>query len=73
MIGKEKLAEKFGADTVNGLSAEKARDLLTKFGENGLTKKDVVPWYILFLKEMLGFFSLLLWFGSALCFIGFIL
>jgi len=32
-----------------------------------------VPWYILFLKEMIGFFSLLLWFGSALCFIGFII
>jgi len=27
----------------------------------------------MFLKEMIGFFSLLLWFGSALCFIGFII
>jgi len=30
-----------------------------------------VPWYIVFIKEMTGIFSLLLWFGSLLCFIGY--
>lgn len=33
----------------------------------------MVKWYVLFAHEMIGFFSLLLWFGSALCFIGFII
>jgi len=32
-----------------------------------------VPWYCLFIHEMIGFFSLLLWFGSALCFVGYII
>lgn len=30
-----------------------------------------MPWYLAFLKELTGFFSLLLWFGSILCFIGY--
>lgn len=36
-----------------------------------MTKKDVKPWYCVLLEEMTGFFSLLLWFGSLLCFIGY--
>lgn len=30
-----------------------------------------MPWYCLFIHELTGFFSLLLWFGSFLCFVGF--
>ena len=30
-----------------------------------------MPWYLAFLKELTGFFSLLLWFGSILWFIGY--
>jgi len=40
-------------------------------GTNVLTEKDALPWYVVFIKEMTGFFSLLLWFGSALCFLGY--
>lgn len=36
-----------------------------------MTEKKATPWYIAFLKEMVGFFSLLLWAGSLLCFIGY--
>ena len=32
-----------------------------------------MPWYLAFLKEMTGFFSLLLWFGAILSFIGFLI
>jgi sodium/potassium-transporting ATPase subunit alpha len=42
-----------------------------KFGPNQLTEKDKVHPCILFLKEQTGFFSLLLWFGSILCFIAY--
>jgi sodium/potassium-transporting ATPase subunit alpha len=38
-----------------------------------LTEKEGLPWYCVFLHEMTGFFSLLLWFGAALCFIGYII
>lgn len=30
-----------------------------------------MPWYCMFIHEMTGFFSLLLWFGAFLCFVGF--
>lgn len=30
----------------------------------------MTPWYCVFLHELTGLFSLLLWFGSALCFVG---
>jgi sodium/potassium-transporting ATPase subunit alpha len=42
-----------------------------EWGDNALQKKEATPWYIVFLKELTGFFSLLLWGGSILCFIGY--
>jgi len=54
-----------------GLPSEKIGALQKKWGPNQLTEKDRVHPCILFLKEQTGFFSLLLWFGSFLCFIAF--
>jgi sodium/potassium-transporting ATPase subunit alpha len=71
MIGTEKLAEKLNTDSTLGLTEGKAKLTLGEWGENALSKKDVKPWYCVFFEEMTGFFSLLLWFGSALCFIGY--
>mmetsp|Transcript_27962 Transcript_27962/g.42274 ORF Transcript_27962/g.42274 Transcript_27962/m.42274 type:complete len:1185 (+) Transcript_27962:2-3556(+) len=70
-IGIDKLCERFFTEKATGLSEQKAADLHKQYGDNALTKKAAVPWYILFLHELTGFFSLLLWFGSFLCFIGF--
>jgi len=42
-------------------------------GENTLTEKKAMPWYVAFIKEMTGFFSLLLWGAAVLCFIGYAL
>lgn len=72
-IGIPALAAKFKTDPVKGLTSDQAKEIHAKVGDNALSKKVAVPWYCLFLHEMIGFFSLLLWFGSALCFIGFIL
>lgn len=36
-----------------------------------MTEKGAKPWYVVFIEEQTGFFSLLLWFGSFLCFIGY--
>ena len=38
---------------------------------NVLTEKATIPWYCVFLKELTGFFSLMLWGGSVICFISF--
>lgn len=70
-IGTEKLAEKFDSDHLKGLTSEKASIKHANDGDNALSKKESKPWYCVFFEEMTGFFSLLLWFGSFLCFIGY--
>ena len=70
-IGVQGLADRLKTNTASGLSGSDAAERAKVHGENALSKKDVTPWYILFLKEMTGFFSLLLWFGAVLCFIGY--
>ena len=71
-IGLEALCKRLNTNKDTGLT-EAAAEAHPKAGLNSLTKKDSVPWYCLFIHEMIGFFSLLLWFGSALCFVGFII
>jgi hypothetical protein len=70
-IGTAALAKKFNTNIDTGLTSAQAKSAHAEYGDNALTKKESVPWYCLFLQEMVGIFSLLLWFGSALCFIGF--
>ena len=58
-------------DEKKGLSSEGAQKKHETDGPNKLTEKAGTPWYIVFIKQMTGFFSLLLWFGAILCFIGY--
>jgi magnesium-transporting ATPase (P-type) len=67
----EKLAENLKTSKDNGLTEEVAKQKFAEFGENALTEKGAKPWYCVFIEEQTGFFSLLLWFGSGLCFIGY--
>jgi len=55
----------------DGMTSAQASASTKEHGKNILTEKDALPWYVVFIKEMTGFFSLLLWFGSALCFLGY--
>jgi sodium/potassium-transporting ATPase subunit alpha len=66
----QKVWEKDG-DKYRGITTEFAKMRLEKEGKNELTEKKGSPWYVNFAKEMTGFFSLLLWFGAFLCFIGY--
>lgn len=67
----EKLLEKLITDQEKGLSADQASDLFQKYGENALTDKTAVPWYIIFLHELTNLFNLLLVAAALLCFIGY--
>jgi sodium/potassium-transporting ATPase subunit alpha len=67
----EDLCKRLNSDKVKGMTTAAAEESLKKHGYNELTKKEAIPWYCLFIKELTGFFSLLLWFGSILCFIGY--
>lgn len=60
-----------GSGELVGLSSQVAAKRLEDNGPNALEEKEGEPWYCVFIGEMTGFFSLLLWFGSFLCFIGY--
>jgi len=67
----EKLQENLATSIETGLSHLKAEVKLKEFGPNELTEKEGTPWYVLFMKEQTGLFSLLLYAGSILCYIGY--
>lgn len=70
-IELEELYKKYGVNPETGLSPSAAAKGIAENGLNELTPPPQTPWYIKFLAEMTGFFSLLLWFGGVLCFISF--
>ena len=54
-----------------GLTDDQARAKLMQYGPNVLTEKKQIPWPIKLLLEFTGLFNIMLWVGSALCFIGY--
>jgi len=68
---RTRLTNAFKTDGLNGLTKNRAQELLAEYGKNQLTEKDITPWYVMLLHEFTGFFSLLLEFGGVLCFIGY--
>jgi len=67
----EKLQENLGTNIETGLRNINAEIKLKEFGPNELTERAGTPWYVLFMKEQTGMFSLLLYAGAVLCFIGY--
>ncbi len=67
----DKLLQKFNTSKDTGLSTKQADELFKQLGENSLTERASTPWYVVLLHELTGFFALLLWAGSILCFIGY--
>ena len=70
-IPTEELCQRLKTNKDKGLTEDQAGAVFKEAGPNELKKKEAIPWYCLFLHELTGFFSLLLWFGSVLCFIGY--
>jgi sodium/potassium-transporting ATPase subunit alpha len=67
------MARKLDTDLKLGLTEAEALTRLQRDGYNRLTPPKQTPEWVKFLEEMTGFFSLLLWAGSVLCFIGYAL
>lgn len=70
---ESELLPRLGTDREKGLTAAAARAALAKHGPNQLTPPRRTPVWVRFLRELTGFFSLLLWGGAALCFVGYAL
>jgi len=54
-----------------GLTSDEAEKRHHEQGNNTLSQKVKEPWFIKLFHELTGFFSLMLWGGSALCFIAY--
>ncbi|XP_033758768.1 sodium/potassium-transporting ATPase subunit alpha-like isoform X1 [Pecten maximus] len=67
----EELYERLGTDPTNGLSIERAAQILARDGPNELTPPPTTPEWVKFCKQLFGGFSMLLWIGAILCFIAY--
>ena len=65
------LLQRFEVNANVGLSTEEAKERLKEYGQNMLTPPSQTPAWIKFVRELTGFFSLLLWGGAILCFVGY--
>lgn len=54
-----------------GLTTEEADAIRARHHYNELTPPPTTPWWILFIQHQTGFFSLLLWAASVLCFVSY--
>jgi len=69
----DELLKRLGTNVEVGLSDAMVEELQAKWGPNMLTPPKETPLWIMFIKELTGFFSLLLWLGGILCFVAFAL
>ena len=69
---KATLEKEFETSMASGLPLGKAEELLARYGPNELTPPKHDPWWLRLLKSVFGgFFNVLLWLGSLLCFIAY--
>jgi len=69
---KPRIEKEYQTSLENGLTVQQAQDFLTKYGPNELTPPKHDPWWLRLLKSVFGgFFNVLLWLGSILCFIAY--
>lgn len=72
-IPLEELRERYQTDYTKGLSSAKAQQLNQQFGDNKLSEKEREPLWKKFLKEVSNGFAIMLWVGSVLCILTYIL
>jgi len=54
-----------------GLSVQRANEILAQDGPNQLTPPKTTPEWVKFCKQMFGGFAVLLWIGAILCFFAY--
>jgi len=71
-IDNDELCKQYCTDLEKGLTSQKAKELIERFGPNELTPPPSLPWYVKLLQSIFGgFFNQLLWAGAILCFVAF--
>ena len=72
-IPMEELCFRFGTNTETGLTTELAVKRNLEEGDNKLPEKKKTPGWIRFLKEITNWFAIMLWVGSILCIVIYII
>jgi sodium/potassium-transporting ATPase subunit alpha len=72
-LSHEEIAELLKVDFKTGLTEAEAEKRLEENGPNALTPPKRTPLWLKFLHHLVGGFAILLWVGSLLCFIVFII
>lgn len=72
-IPLEELCYRFGTSLEAGLSTEQAIKRNAEEGDNKLPEKKKEPAWLRFLKEITNWFAIMLWIGSILCIIIYII
>ena len=54
-----------------GLTTDKAREVLERDGPNELSPPKTTPEWVKFCKQLFGGFAMLLWVGAILCFVAY--
>ena len=73
LVELEVLCQRFSTHLVRGKSKAEVAESLAKYGQNKLTQNKRTPEWINFCRQFLGGFSILLWAGSILCIIAYLL
>jgi sodium/potassium-transporting ATPase subunit alpha len=72
-LSHEEVAELLKVDFSTGLTEAEAEKRLEENGPNALTPPKRTPLWLKFLQHLVGGFAILLWVGSLLCFIVYII
>lgn len=72
-IPLEELKQRYQTDYNNGMTTAKATQLNQEFGDNKLSEKEREPLWKKFIKEVSNGFAIMLWVGSALCILTYVL
>lgn len=72
-LSQTELQQLYSVNIFTGLTESEAQHRLQVNGPNSLTPPKRTPWWLKFLHHIVGGFAILLWVGSVLCFIVYIL
>ena len=70
MLPFTNLCQRYSTDVTNGMTSEAVEASRNKFGWNRLRKEKKRKHLFMFLDSLFGGFALLLWTGSAFCFLA---
>ncbi len=72
-VDLEVLCLRFSTDLVQGKTKSEVSESQSRYGQNKLTQNKTTPEWLNFCRQFIGGFSILLWAGSILCIIAYLL